>query len=41
MGGFRAMFFPTHIDVTAFAQNEQGQTGEHDKSYCNFPHIDP
>ncbi len=33
------MLFTTHIDIAAFAENEQGQSGEHNETRCNFPHT--
>ncbi len=39
VGRFSAMLFTTHINVTAFAQNEQRQTGKHRKTNHNFPHT--
>jgi len=39
MGGIRAMLFTAHINITTLAENEQGQTRKHRKTYSNFPHT--
>jgi hypothetical protein len=39
MGGLSAVLFTAHIDITALAQDKEGQGGEHRKSNSNFPHT--
>jgi len=33
-----AMFFAAHVNISALAEDEQGQAGKDDEGHNNFPH---